>query len=237
MTCDGGAGFLQALGWHLHDAHGNLITTPATPLSLAQATAVTAPADPIYKDIEIIGLIDVDVPLLPEDGVAAGLSSLSFAPQKGVKADEMDFLSQAIGHFEKLVYSGQSHSIPKAKFPSSGDFNSAKTITHAHHFKGAGGGLGFALQIIGADCRPGAEEIFSMCLSCMDPTENIDRIITGEGCFDLQSLQGKVTGTIIDYAVEHGIPVTVVCGRCQIPAGILPRQVETLLLSQLNTRQ
>jgi glycerate kinase len=44
--------------------------------------------------------------------------------------------------------------------------------------------------------------------------KSADLVITGEGAFDLQSLDGKVVGTIAEIAVhaERSIPVVVIAG-------------------------
>lgn len=201
MTTDGGAGFLQGLGYRFFDSLGKEL--PAlNPGLLPQVAAVEPPCRSFG---EITALADVDVPLTASPD---SLSALSFAPQKGVEQSLLSRLSRALEHFREVT-------APLSSTPS---------------FNGAGGGLGYAVSLLpGAKILPGATTLLGDTVRQLRP----DMIYTGEGCFDSQSFGGKVTGTIISQAVPLGIPVTVVCGRCEISPSVLPEGVSTLLLSDL----
>lgn len=148
----------------------------------------------------LTALSDVDVPLVAPSGL---LSSLSFAAQKGVKPNEIPLLGAALAKYQQVT----SH------------------LSSTPHYNGAGGGLGYAVSLLpGAELTSGAEFLLGDTISRLRP----DRIFTGEGCFDEQSLGGKVTGTIISQAAELNIPVTVVCGRCTLRQ--LPPNVSVILL-------
>lgn len=218
MTTDGGAGFLQAIGWKFLDTSGCLISEHLSPRILPKINKAIPPeCQPAF---DITALVDVDVPLLPEDGVCGCLSSLSFARQKGVSDKDMPLLGDALSNFQRAIVEALDW----------------KTVPR--HYCGAGGGIGFALQVAGAKTLPGALTIWESVVAgnCLSPN-GIRRIYTGEGCFDRQSLQGKVTGTILDYGRRNGIPVTVVCGRCELPLKEIPAGTEVILLSDFLTSQ
>lgn len=78
---------------------------------------------------------------------------------------------------------------------------------------GAAGGLGYGLRaMLNADVVPGSAWV--MGITGVTQTLRSARcVITGEGSYDEQSLMGKITGTLVERAGEHGIPVLVVAGR------------------------
>lgn len=204
-TVDGGAGLLQALGARFFDMAGREIQVPVTPANLgAVASADLSKVDVDRLKEAITILADVDLPLLPN--APGEMSSLSFAPQKGVKPHDIETLHDALASYSSALLA-------------------AITATHNRHdnptddagsrFEGAAGGLGFALhRILGCDAYAGAEYL----LNAMKPFNPLpDLVITGEGAFDSQSLTGKVTGTIIAECTSRNIPVIVVAGRSEMP--------------------
>ena len=42
-------------------------------------------------------------------------------------------------------------------------------------------------------------------------------VVTGEGRLDRQTLLGKLPDTIREIALDAGVPVWAVCGRCDLP--------------------
>lgn len=214
MTTDGGAGFLQALGWVFIDVDGRVILQPLTPRHLHSVGEVRPPHHPLRVGIR--AFMDVDVPLVAAGDDGAGdLSALSFAPQKGVAKEEMEVVRSGLENFANVV----SRSCGFRSLPL--------------RYCGAGGGLGFSLQLAGATPLPGASSLWDAALADKRlDIRGVRRIYTGEGCFDEQSMAGKVTGTIIRFARPRGIPVTVVCGRCDMAASEIPDGTEVLLLSE-----
>lgn len=167
MTCDGGEGFLQALGTDKLERYRN----------------------------KIVGICDVEVPLLPPEGSTIAEmqtlpSALMFAKQKGATEADYPLLWQRLRSVQ-LRY-GRGKTSP---------------------FDGGGGGLGFAIATaIGAECKRGARFVLE---SYNVDWENIDLVITGEGCYDAQSLHGKVVGEVAAEALAHGIPCIAICGKVE----------------------
>lgn len=201
MTVDGGIGALQALGWKFLDRNGNQPDRPLTAHGLIDIAQIIPAHKPEDCGCHIVAIVDVDVPLIC-DGDADRLSSLSFARQKGIKECELgDLRNGLVNLLDKLKACG---------------------IHVSESFAGAGGGTGLFLQLIGGKMLPGAEAIWQgYTETTAFDYRKISHIYTGEGCFDLQSLTGKVTGMLIEYGCRHDIPVTVVCGICRMPDDVL----------------
>lgn len=207
-TIDCGLGFLQALGAVITTSDG-VTTEPVTPDMFREIVSVDVtclkkdlfPGFGVSVEEEFGGwekrfsdyhtltfLSDVDVPLLSESGA----SMLTFAAQKGVDEEGHERLKGILIHLRDNV-----------KWIGCNPDFSAK-------YGGAAGGLGFAMgQVLGLDGSMGAKRLLDMYdVFRLKP----QLVITGEGRFDRQSSLGKVTGTIIDEAKNHGVECAIVAG-------------------------
>ena len=70
---------------------------------------------------------------------------------------------------------------------------------------GAAGGLAGGLAAIGARIEPGFE-VVARAAGFEEAIEGVDIVVTGEGKFDVSSLEGKVVGGVLDWAAELGVP-------------------------------
>lgn len=166
-TCDGGVGFLMALGAEHLSTYAERIT----------------------------GLCDVCAPLVSNSGA---IDALSFAPQKGATHDDLPALKQRLLLAQRQW--GHGRTSP---------------------FDGAGGGLGFAIaSAIGAPCYKGAEYILD---NYMIDWNQVEAVITGEGCIDEQTLSGKVVSTVWSAARDRGIPAIAIGGCVKDSIGITSR--------------
>jgi len=134
-------------------------------------------------------LVDVSNPLLGDRGAAR-----TFAPQKGADPGAVRTLERGLTNLANLL-------TPDPALPGSG----------------SAGGTGFGLAHWGARLVPGAEAVAEVV--------NFDRIlnganlvITGEGRFDLQSMDGKLPSFVLDAGRARGIPVALVAGSIRHPA-------------------
>lgn len=121
-----------------------------------------------------------------------------FAPQKGASPAQVRLLR---GRLERLVQMFDD------------DFDADVTQVDGG---GAAGGLGGALAALGGRLLPGFELIAEE-VGLFDAVEEpegrpFDLIVTGEGCIDPTSFDGKVVGGVVELAAEHGIPVAAVTG-------------------------
>ena len=178
-TNDGGAGLLAALGVKFTGTFRREISP--TPNGLAKLISVdVTELDSRLADCEITLLSDVNNVLTGEHGATA-----IFGPQKGVaKADIAKVDSVIAAYAERLETALQKH----AKNEPGG---------------GAAGGLGYALQLLGAKSESGAQTVArltGLAAAC----KNADWLITGEGRTDAQTLLGKTPFAAAQIAREHG---------------------------------
>lgn len=194
-TTDGGAGLLSALGIRFLDAHGQQI--PDGGIGLESVAEVDfSDLDPRIESGEARVLLasDVDNPLLGPTGAPA-----IYGPQKGAGPAEVARLDAALARYAEVVPGGHDH----VDRPGSG----------------AAGGVGFgAFALLGAEGVPGADYVMDLVGFGSALTE-VDLVVTGEGKLDLQTLNGKGPGRVVEEARAHGRPVYVVCGASDLPAG------------------
>lgn len=202
MTVDGGAGLLQALGFRFLDSRGDELPAPITPNDLGVIRKVI----PAVSPLRIRALADVAVPLLPSN--PEGMSALSFAPQKGITSAQLGSLEAGLRNFQD-----QMEALCLAPY-----LHRELKRSHIGESSGAGGGLAMGLRALGAEMIGGARYILDRQLKHNGVDINaVTHVYTGEGCLDMQSFCGKVTGTIAElFARERQIPVTIICGRVDL---------------------
>ena len=186
-TNDGGAGLLVALGVKCLDQSGKEIAP--TPRGLARLHhADFSQMDARLAASEFILMTDVDNPLCGPNGATA-----IFGPQKGVCAEEVSILDAWLARLAQL-----------------GDawIGSA---TSRQPGAGAAGGLGYALLLLGAQRRPGAEVVCEL-MQLDAALQNADWIITGEGKSDAQTLRGKLPLVVAQHAQRARVPALLLSG-------------------------
>lgn len=190
-TNDAGAGMLSDLGVRFLDAAG-LVLEP-TPEKLAGLHEIDLTnLDPRLAQVQLVMANDVTSPLVGPRGASA-----TFGPQKGATPEQVEQLDGLLTNLAFLVETQRAQSWSST--PGAG----------------AAGGLGWALLVIGATPRPGYELVAE--LVGLDPAiAAADLVITGEGSFDLQSLQGKVVQGIAAMAAHHHTPCHVLAGRVEV---------------------
>jgi len=187
-TNDGGAGLLAALGVRFLDEAGNFLSP--TPVGLSQLVRVDfSGLAPHLAHAEIVALSDVDNPLCGEEGATA-----VYGVQKGVAAAQADEIDATLSRMAALC-----------------DERCGKAISVLPG-SGAAGGLGYALQLLGAKCQSGAEAMLD--LYRFDAAlQDADWVITGEGRSDAQSLRGKAPCAVAYRARKARVPVTLISGQ------------------------
>ena len=193
-STDGGAGMLAALGATARDAAGAPIALEAGGAALADvATVNLAPARARVADVEIVVASDVDSPLLGSRGAARG-----FAAQKGADDAAVEELEAALTSYSRAIGRRADGKDPAVALGA-----------------GAGGGLGYGLMLLGGRRVPGIETVMGV-LGLEAAIGVSDLVITGEGCFDWQSLRGKVVSGVAAAALNQGRPVVVLAGRVEV---------------------
>jgi len=186
-TNDGGAGLLVALGVRLLDDEGNQL--PPTPEGLARLARVDASGlDARLQQVDLQVLCDVDSPLTGKTGATA-----VFGPQKGVTAEQEPIYDARLAYFADCLERELQRSA--RDLPGSG----------------AAGGLGFALRMLGATLRPGAE-VIADGIGLEDAIAGADLVLTGEGASDGQTVRGKTPYVVSTRARRHGVPTVLLSG-------------------------
>jgi glycerate 2-kinase len=138
--------------------------------------------------IELVAATDVDAPLFGPEGAALG-----FGAQKGADRAARDQLETAL-----RVWATATDGAAAVKGGA-----------------GAGGGIGFALLVLGATRVPGAQLALD-AVQLADRARAADLLITGEGAFDWQSLRGKVVAGVARVGQDCGRPTIVLAGRVEV---------------------
>ncbi len=189
-TVDGGMGMLQALGYRMVDADGELLPFGIGGGTLHRIARIDCShADPRLKECRIRVACDVTNPLLGPNGAAA-----VFGPQKGASPEDVSRLEYNLKHWFEVL---RSADLCK-NCDQPGD--------------GAAGGLGFALRnVLNAEITSGA----ALLIDLADLTEQLagaDLLITGEGCSDSQTAQGKLCAVIAETAAHRQVPAILLSG-------------------------
>ncbi len=196
-TTDAGTGAAGALGYKFLTKSGEVINPLGKNLiniSYIDDTEVVFPFD----NIEIIALYDVENVLYGKSGAA-----FTYSEQKGANQDDLKILDAGLRNIAKII---------KQKYGK----DVSKLIGG-----GAAGGFGAgAFAFLRAELQSGSDTLLRLA-DFESKIKDTDLIITGEGKFDIQSFQGKITGKIIEKAEEYNIPVAVICGISELTSSEL----------------
>jgi glycerate kinase len=196
LTTDGGAGMLVGLGATATDADGfdatEVLRQGGGGLARVAHVDLGEPRRAM-AGVELIIASDVEVPLLGPRGAAHG-----FAAQKGADEPQVEQLESALRSFAHACGRTQDGRSPAVALGA-----------------GAAGGLGFALLHLGGRMAAGIDEVLA-AVSFDERVAAADLVITGEGSFDWQSLQGKVITGVCRSAMAQGRPVLVLAGRIEV---------------------
>lgn len=187
-TNDGGTGLLSALGAVLLDANHNVL--PAGGLALSNLSQIDLTHfDPRIQHTRFLLAADVTNPLCGPNG-----ASYIFGPQKGANPAQVKLLDGALAHFADV--SAELLGFDKRDEAGSG----------------AAGGLGFAAKsYLNAEFKAGVEVVAELN-QLASKISNANWVITGEGKFDRQTLNGKTVFGVSRVAKMKNIPVIVIAG-------------------------
>jgi len=180
------------VGIKFFDAEGNeLDDLPAFLSSLAEIDLTGL--DKRIANTEIIVLCDVENPLLGSNGAAA-----VFGPQKGASGKDVQLLEASLTKLRDIVLSktGKDIALIRHGGAAGGVAASLNTLLHARLVYG----IDFFLEATGFE-----KEL-----------KKADIVITGEGCIDEQTLQGKGPFGVAKKAKEFSLPVIAFAGQVSI---------------------
>lgn len=188
-TVDAGVGAAMALDWTFVDDKNESIGLGGG--EIKKINYIIAPADKINCKIKVLS--DVDNPLYGPNGAAQ-----VFGPQKGAYPEMVNELDSAIKQLSDLIK--KQFCIDVCEIPGAG----------------AAGGLGAgAVAFMGAEIVSGIDTIMEVS-NLKNDLQNADWIITGEGKFDSQSLNGKVIAGITKISQQTNTKVAVIAGDVRL---------------------
>lgn len=190
-TNDCGLGVAQALGYRFFDENNNELQPIGFSLKKIVSISGTVHAGIAYT--EFILVTDVENPLYGPNGAAH-----VFARQKGANPEEIEMLDRGLKHFSEMIK--QEWKFDVANIPGAG----------------AAGGLGAGAMIfLNAKPQKGITTIMEI-LHFDELLQKADMLISGEGKFDKQTLEGKVVKGTMERAQEFHKPFGVVCGISEL---------------------
>ena len=193
-TNDGGTGMARALGFRFLNAKSNDVGGAVT--DLLQLHRIESPPELRLRLPRITAAADVRNPLLGPRG-----ATRTYAAQKGADAGQIERLELALGHLADVA--ARAFGSDAREKPGSG----------------AAGGLGFGLiTFCGASIRSGFDVVAER-VALDAAVRDADIIVTGEGCIDAQTLEGKAPAGVAKLARKYGKRVVAVPGEFVAPPG------------------
>jgi len=191
-TNDCGIGAANAIGYKFLNSKGvelQPIGKNLINISKIDDTKVTS----LLNDVEIIALYDVENKLFGKNGAAH-----VFAKQKGANNEEIEILDKGLRNVAQII-----------------NLQYKKDISIVEGGGAAGGFGAGSFAFLNSNLVQGSKLVFHT-LNIDDYIKESDLIITGEGKFDLQSLDGKVVGELIKKADFYKKDIIVVCGISEL---------------------
>ena len=187
-TNDGGIGMLQALGFGMLDARGEQVPFGGEGLSrLHKITADQAMEE--LQDCNFRIACDVTNPLCGPRGASA-----VYGPQKGADSEMVTSMDGWLGRFAFLAKGINEKA--DSEIPGTG----------------AAGGLGFAFLSFTNSVLDSVIHIFIEETKLEEAIREADLVVTGEGCLDGQTVQGKAPVGVARLAKKYEKPVIAFSG-------------------------
>ena len=192
-TNDGGIGCAAALGALFLDENGKEVSVNGAGLSDIREIDLSG-IDKRILNAKIKVLCDVVSPLYGPEGAA-----FVFAPQKGADEKAVRILDDGLRNLAEVT---------------------ERTLGCNNAFlegAGAAGGLGFALvSFLNGELVKGAPTVLQ-AMGFERLAKSAELIITGEGCFDEQSLLGKAPSCVADMAGDATVIAVAGCCKIELP--------------------
>ncbi len=198
-TNDAGMGILHALGIQLlaKDQLLKPIGSSLAALTGFDETEIIVPT----TEVSFTLVCDVKNHLYGPKGAA-----YVYAPQKGADPKAVEYLDLGLRNFAQVVLTQRDISV--------NDFDGA----------GAAGGVAAGIKAFyPINIQSGIEAIIEM-VGLAEAVAEADLVITGEGKFDEQTLEGKVVKGVYDLCTQYQKRMAVVCGTLDLD----PQQLESL---------
>lgn len=187
-TNDAGIGMASALGYSFLDEQGEPVEPIGENLVLIEDFYLQQPGFD-WQEISFYVVCDVENRLFGPRGAA-----WVYAAQKGANEEAIRLLDDGLMKFGKLMHKKLGRDIASIKG------------------SGAAGGLGAgAMAFLNASRKSGIQTVMDI-VGLENLVKEADLIISGEGKFDRQTLEGKVVAGVGSLAVKYHRPFGVICG-------------------------
>jgi len=199
-THDAGAGLLAALGAGAPErlGRGGLALGHVSPDDLAGLDDVVRR----LAGLDFVVASPHELPLLGLQGASAVQ-----AQERGATPEQAQALEAAFGHFAAVV--GRVR-------PARTDLLSGRPLSPEKALgAGAGGGLGWALNVLGARFADGAT-LVADAVGLRERVAACDLVVTGEGTYGWSSLRGRVVSQVAGLALQAGVPSVVLAGQVTV---------------------
>lgn len=188
-TNDGGMGAMTALGFRFLDKNDREVIPTGENLIHVSRIDASGILRELTENVSFTVMCDVRSPFCGPNG-----ATYTYGPQKGASEEQLALLEQGMLHFADMIKRDLGKDI--------------RDVAGA----GAAGGLGGALYaFLGGSLKSGIQTMLEL-VRFDALISKADIIITGEGCADGQSAQGKVLWGVGTAAQQLRIPVIAIVG-------------------------
>lgn len=185
-TNDAGLGIAHALGFRFLDVDGRELYPSGQNLGSIHQIS---PAENL-PDFNLSVLTDVSNPFIGENGAV-----YTYAKQKGANEEALSILEKGMIKLSQVF--NVQFGIDISQLAGAG---------------AAGGISGGLHALLGANIKEGFP-VLAELTQLEEKIQNTDLVISGEGQFDIQSVQGKVVGQIADLCLKYNKKLIVVAGN------------------------
>ncbi len=187
-TNDFGCGAAACLGVRFYDKDGKVFLPTGGTLSQIASYDDSA-AKRLFSGVKLTLICDVASPVYGKEGAA-----YVFAPQKGADQAAVECLDENLRAAAAVIQKQTGFDL--------------QTLSGG----GAAGAMGAGMCVfLNARMRSGIDALLDT-VSFEQCAKDYDCVLTGEGCFDLQSLSGKVCIGVAKRAKALHLPVIVIAG-------------------------
>lgn len=187
-TNDGGTGMAAALGVRFLNSDGNSFV-PVGGTLLDISSIDVSEINPLVNESEFTVMCDITNPLYGENGAA-----YVFAPQKGADKTMVERLDSGLRHLADLI--NRDLGIDVSNLAGGG----------------AAGGMGAGMYaFFRGELKSGIDTVLDS-VKFDTHLHGVDLILSGEGKFDKQSLNGKVVSGIANRIKGTDVPFVVIAG-------------------------
>ena len=216
-TNDGGMGAMAALGARFYSRQGEELLPNGRNLENVYRIDLER-FDPRIRQVKIRVLCDVMNPLCGKNG-----ATYIFGPQKGGTEKQLDDLERGMRNYARVLE--QATGISVIEMPGAG----------------AAGGLSASLcALCGGSLVSGIDTVLSL-VNFDHALAGADLVVTGEGCLDHQSENGKVVYGICRRCQQYHVRAMAVVGSLKVERELVRRygieKVYPLMCGDVTLRQ